>query len=534
MPLLQMSGAAGRWRLAAVAALALGTSALVACSGGSAAPAGNASGSAAGPHTGGTLTIINNIGTGMDPAQNFISTFTDGPVMEALYGPGLVYEADDGTIKMGFATSLVGSHTNTTWTMKLKPGLKFSDGTAFNAKAVVDNLNRIADPATGSTEQPIASTIKATAPDATTVIFTLNSPNAQFPALLSQDFALIPSPAAVAKYGKTYNVHPVGPGPFELQTLIPSTSEKLVRNPYYKNYAPGQPYLDGITFEEVIDNNQALADMQTGQAQINSNLINGQLVGQEVADGMKAISSHPVGGAWIELNESKPPFNNVLAREAVYLALNRAKVANIWAPGNPISTNFFPTTSPYYDPKENWPAQNTAKAQQLFNQLAAQGHPVNFTATWPQGAQSAAAQYIASVLNGFKNVHVTISVEPVSQYLMDMDITGNYQLTAYGFYNSQLFPTIGQIFSTGGALNYERINDPKLNADVLAMQNASGQAAFKTASDKFLQEIIAQYHLIPTQQGDIGFAWNPKDVGGVQVTEFGIPAFYGEMYLLNQ
>jgi peptide/nickel transport system substrate-binding protein len=533
MPLLHKPGPARRWRLTAVAAVAVGISTLAAC-GGSSTPAGNTSGSTAAPHTGGTLTIINNIGTGMDPAHNFISTFTDGPVMEALYGPGLAYEADDGTIKLGFAASLVSSDNNTTWTMKLKPGLRFSDGTAFNAPAVVDNLNRIADPATGSTEQQIASTIKATARNATTVVFTLKSPNAQFPALLSQDFSLIPSPTAVAKYGNTFNVHPVGPGPFELQVFTPSTSEKLVRNPFYKIYAPGQPYLDSITFEQVLDSNQALADMQSGQAEINSSLINGQLVSQEASAGMKTISSHPVGGAWINLNESKPPFNNVLAREAVYLALNRSKVANIWAPGNPISTNFYPPTSPDYDPKNNWPAQNTAKAQQLFNQLAAEGHPVNFTATWPQGAQSEAAQYIASVLNGFKNVHVTISVEPVSQYLMDMDITGNYQLTAYGFYNSQLFPTIAQIFSTGGALNYEKINDPKLNADVLAMQNASGQTAFKTASDAFLQELIVQYHIIPTQQGDIGFAWNPKVVAGVQVTEFGIPAFYGQMYLLNQ
>jgi ABC-type transport system substrate-binding protein len=532
MPLLYRPGSTGRRRLIAIAALALAISTLAAC-GGSSASSGQTSGSQ-GPHTGGTLTIINNIGTGADPAQNFISTFTDGPVMEALYGPGLLYEADNGTIKLGFATSLVASNNNSTWTLKLKPGLKFSDGTAFNAQSVVDNLNRIADPATGSTEQKIASTIKASAPDATTVIFTLQTPNAQFPALLSQDFSMIPSPAAVAKYGKTFNVHPVGPGPFELQVLTPSTSEKLVRNPYYKLYAPGQPYLDGITFEEVLDSSQALADMETNQAQVNSSLINGQVIGQEVSAGMKTISSHPVGGAWINFNESKAPFNNVLAREAVYLALDRGKVANIWAPGNPVSTNFFPATSPYYDSKNNWPAQDTAKAQQLFNQLAAQGRPVNFTVTWPQGAQSQAAQYIASVLNGFKNVHVTISVEPISQYLMDMDITGNYQMTAYGFYNSQLFPTIGQIFTTGGALNYEKINDPKLNAAVQAMQNASGQAAFKTASDAFLQELIAQYHIIPTQQGDIGFAWNPKVVGGVTVAEFGIPAFYGQMYLLNQ
>jgi ABC-type transport system substrate-binding protein len=522
----------GPWRLRFAGGLVVvvGVAVLAAC-GSSAAPTVKSSGAPAGVHTGGTVTIINNEGTGFDPAHNFISTFTDGPAMEAIYGPGLLYEADNGTIQMGFATSLVGSNGNKTWTMKLHPGLKFSDGTAFNAKAVVDNLNRIANPATGSSEQAAASTIKATAPNATTVVFTLKSPNAQFPALLSQDFSLIPSPTAVAKYGSSYNVHPVGPGPFKLQTYTPDVSEKMVRNPYYKLFAPGQPYLDGITFEQVTDNSQAVADMQTGQAQIDSDVINGLLISQLRGAGMTVIASHPVGGAWLDLNESKPPFNNVLAREAVYLALDRAKVGQIWAQDNPASTNFYPTTSPYYDAKNNWPAENTAKAQDLFNQLATSGDPVNFTILWPQGTYSAAAQYMASVLNGFKNVSVTTSIVLSSQYLEALNQTGDYQMTAYGFYNSQLFPTIGQIFSTNGALNYEKINDPKLNADVLAMQNASGPTAFKTASDAFLQEIITQYDIIPTQQGDIGFAYNPSDVSGVYLAEFGIPAFYGKMYL---
>lgn len=497
------------------------------------ASAGASAGASAVPHSGGSLTVINNQGTGFDPAHNFISSFTDGPAMEAIYGPGLLYEADNGTIQMGFATSLAGSNNNKTWTLKLHPGLKFSDGTAFNAKAVVDNLNRIADPATASSEQAVASTIKATAPNATTVVFTLQSANAQFPALLSQDFSLIPSPTAVARYGATYNVHPVGPGPFELQNLVPAVSETLVRNPNYKLFAPGQPYLDSITFEEVTDNSQAVADMSTGQAQVDSDVINGLLIQQMQGAGMTVIASHPVGGAWLDLNESKPPFNNLLAREAVYLALNRAKVGQIWAQGNPASTNFYPTTSPYFDKKNNWPAQNTAKAQQLFNQLAAEGHPVNFTILWPQGTYSAAAQYMASVLNGFKNVQVTTSIVLSPQYLEALNQTGDYQMTAYGFYNSQLFPTISQIFSTGGALNFEKITDNKLNTAVLSMQNAKNPTAFKTASDTFLQELIAQYDIIPTQQGDIGYAYNPKDVAGVQVAEFGIPAFYGQMYLTN-
>jgi ABC-type transport system substrate-binding protein len=109
----------GRWRLRAVGVSAVVGVALVAgCSSGSTPkPASSSPSAAAAVHNGGSLTIINNQGTGFDPAHNYISTFTDGPAMEAIYGPGLLYEASDGTIQMGFATSLVGSKNDTVWTL---------------------------------------------------------------------------------------------------------------------------------------------------------------------------------------------------------------------------------------------------------------------------------------------------------------------------------------------------------------------------------------------------------------------------------
>jgi peptide/nickel transport system substrate-binding protein len=520
-------------RLAAVVGvLAIGTT-IAAC--GSSSPSGTSSIGAGGssPHKGGSITVINDVGTGLDPAHNFIYTFPDGGAMEATYGPGLLYVAN-GIVHLGFATSFTGSHNNMVWTMKLRPGLKFSDGTSFNAQAVVDNMKRIANPTTGSTEETQAKAIKTTAPDATTVVFTLTAPNAQFPSVVADEFSMIPSPTAVAKYGSSYGVHPVGPGPFELVQFTPSVSEKFVPNPYFKIYAPGEPYLDSLSFEEVDANPQALADMETGQADADSSILNGLVIQQMRQAGMTVIATHPVGGAWLELNEDTPPFNNLLAREAVYLALNRTGIANTWAQGNPTSTNFFPTDSPYYNPADNWPAQNKTKAQQLFNQLAAEGHPVSFAVLWPQGTFSAAAQYVAATLNQFKNVHVTADIVTTATYVTDAYETGDYQMTADGFYDSVMFPQINFYFQTGGSLNIRETADPTMDADLLSMQNASGRAAFKAATSKFLQRIISQWDLIPAQQGDIGYAYNAKKIGGVKLAEFGIPAFYGQMYVLNR
>ncbi|HEX4829887.1 MAG TPA: ABC transporter substrate-binding protein, partial [Trebonia sp.] len=490
--------------------------------------------SGSGPKSGGQVTVEEaGLNSTFDPALNFISTFTDGPEMEALYGPGLLYQnATTGAVEMGFAQSMTGSDGNKTWTMVLHGGLKFSDGTAFDAQSVVDNITRIANPATGSTQAKLAAAITAKAVSTTTVQFTLPSANSQFPSEISQYFALIPSPAAVQKEGTSFGSQPVGPGPFMMGKLTPSVSLALVKNPNFKLYAANEPYLDALTFEEVTDTSQTQANLSSSQAQAAA-VTTGQQITSLTGIGMTAIVSHPVGGAWLDMNQGTAPFNDVRARQAVFLALDRTALANVWAPGNPVSTNYFPSSSPYFDASLNYEAQDKAKAQDLFNQLASEGKPVKFTVLWPTGTNSTTAQYVASALNAYKNVSVSTKIVLPAQYTVDLNQTQNYQMTAYGFYNSALFPTTSAIFGTGGALNYEKISDPKLDAAISAMLTSTDAAGYKAGVNQFVQEIAAQYDFIPAQQGDIGFIYNAKSVGGVQPVEFGMAALWGQVYSVN-
>lgn len=530
-------------RLTLAAGCLISAAALAACSstasstgGGTsgAGSSGSASASSA-PKAGGQVTVEEaGLNSTFDPALNFVSTFTDGPEMMALYGPGLAYQnATTGAVEMGFAKSITADDsTNKAWTLVLHDGLKFSDGTAFDAASVVANIKRIADPATGSTQQKLAAAIEATATDATTVKFTLQTANSQFPSEISQYFALVPSPTAITKEGSSFGSNPVGPGPFMMGKLTPSVSLSLVKNPNFSLYAPNQPYLDGITFEQVSDQTQVQANLTSGQAQAAA-LSTGQTIATATGNGMTAIVNHPVGGAWLDINHSVAPFNDIRARQAVYLALDRKALANVWAPGNPVSTNYFPSSSPYYNPELDWPAQDKVKAQELFNQLAAEGKPVKFTILWPTGTNSTTAQYVASVLNTFKNVSVTTKIVLPAQYTTDLNQTQNYQMTAYGFYNSALFPTTAAIFGTGGALNYEKIADPKLDDAISQMLSSTDDAGFKTGVNAFVKELRDQYDFIPAQQGTIGFIYNAKAIGGVHPVEFGMTALWGEMYSLN-
>src|SRR5262249_19554929 len=119
-----------RRRLTLIAGCALAAALLTACSSsatsssgtgtssGSGSGASTGTGSGQAPKAGGSVTVEEaGLDTQFDPALAFISTFTDGPEMEALYGPGLLYQnAKTGAVEYGFAKSMT-STDNKVWTM---------------------------------------------------------------------------------------------------------------------------------------------------------------------------------------------------------------------------------------------------------------------------------------------------------------------------------------------------------------------------------------------------------------------------------
>src|ERR1700758_4831061 len=127
-----------RRRLTLIAGCALAAAVLTACGSSATSSGGTSTGSGTGttgtstgtgsgqaPKAGGSVTVEEaGLDTQFDPALAFISTFTDGPEMEALYGPGLLYQnATTGAVEYGFAKSMT-STDNKVWTMTLRSGLK--------------------------------------------------------------------------------------------------------------------------------------------------------------------------------------------------------------------------------------------------------------------------------------------------------------------------------------------------------------------------------------------------------------------------
>lgn len=229
----------------------------------------------AAPQTGGTLVFgaYSHI-SGLDPLVALGSGTSGGIQMSAVYDTLMRYDLDAKQYKPHMLESLAPNADSTEYTLKIRAGIKFSDGTDFDAEAVRFALNRhrvgsatlpatecaayIACPRNARSSAVYMALVKdIVAVDKLTVRVTLNEPWTSFAYALASEPGMIPSPTALKKCDGTknpntcdFNLKPVGAGPFTVSAFKPNEIIEMVRNP---NYFGGQVYLDGLNFVAFLD-----------------------------------------------------------------------------------------------------------------------------------------------------------------------------------------------------------------------------------------------------------------------------------------
>jgi ABC-type transport system substrate-binding protein len=491
---------------------------------------GNQTGELVTPRKGGqAVYAIAAINARLDPAIQLAYSFSPAPVMNAIYG-NLMYEVTGSQkITMGFLKSFTTSDNGTTWTAVLRPGLKFSDGTAFDAAAIAYNIQRDADPTIGSPFVNVAKSLKLKVVDATTLEITLSRQNLAFESIFLTDFSYIGSPTAMKAEGTNFGTKPVGAGPFMVRSGVAGQSLTLVRNPYYELYAPGQPYLDKLTFQMIPDYPHQVAALGAGQAQL------AYATGQNGVNQLKSapnINFLPFqtgGGQGFIFNTQKPPFDDVRAREAITYAVDRTKMGPAIAAGTPHAQNLFTPDSPFYDKKFDFPMQDKDRAQRLFDELAADGKPLNFTfiefAAFPDAVN--AANLLVAELSKYRNVKITLKGETSPQALSDIH-SHNFEMGSDGLYISNPVPDVTEYFRTGGSTNYSGWSNPKVDAAVQQLEQTTDPAKQKEAWTTIQQEFLSQYPFYFAASGHIGFASSNKLVN-VQTIGYGQVPLYGQI-----
>jgi peptide/nickel transport system substrate-binding protein len=513
------------WKRAALGAVAITMAVMgAACSSASSTTTtsgtNTASASGAVEH-GGTGTILGPTDPNtLDPAIVFNNTESGSALLSAIYD-SLFTISPTGQVQPRLAQSFTTAD-GITWTLTLRPGVKFSDGTPFDAAAVKDEWARILEPSMQSVNaQFLAAVSSMTVASDLTLVIKLKGVNFQFKqAVESTSLTWIPSPAAVKQYGSAFGSHPVGAGPFVVSSISPQVETVMKRNPDY--WEPGKPYLNDLVFKFNPDQQQSIEAVQAGQADVTTPV---DVIEQKSAKAAGlGIASIPMAGvdAWF-FNEARPPFNNILAREAVYDAVNEQQINNevygglIQAPSSVMATS-----SVLYDPSSTFAAPNAQRAQQLFNQLAAEGHPVKFTYPYQNvTVQRQLATALETQLAAFKNVTIQLEPEDVASYTQFV-LTDNFDLIELGLFGGDPEPVVYTALYTGAGANFGHVNYPAIDSAVLAGRSTASNTQRRAAYASLVQAVNKEYVAL--------WAFSPSATDGAAAytSSFNAPQMYGE------
>ncbi|MBA8820114.1 ABC transporter substrate-binding protein [Ochrobactrum sp. P6BS-III] len=274
----------------------------------------------------------------------------------------------DGTLEVepALAESWTISDDGRTYRFKLRQGVKFHDGSDFNAEAVKFNFDRMLredHPFYNTGPFPLSfnfSSIEAVnAIDPATVEFKLKEPFAPFLSNLAYPTGLIVSPEAVKKYGKEFGRHPSGTGPFKFAEWQSGQRVLVERNP---DYWDGAPTLEAIVFRPITDPNTRVAEMMAGGLDVMVEVPPDNLATFK-QDGNFAVAEQAGPHVWFTiLNAKTGPFADKKVRQAANYAVNKsALVDNVLQGSATVAAGPIPPafnwvedkTEPYpYDPEK--------------------------------------------------------------------------------------------------------------------------------------------------------------------------------------
>jgi 4-phytase/acid phosphatase/peptide/nickel transport system substrate-binding protein len=287
-------------------------------------------GSASAQKQGGSITVgLEADIPGFDPLKVGVFDTAAGTAAASIFDT-LTYLDDKGVAQPKLALSWEPSEDFKMWTFKLRPGVKFHDGTPFNAQAVKENFDRQKDPANKCRcAFYIAFIHDVQAPDELTVVYNLNDPSVNLPAIITVQGSnfVIQSPTAWKTKGDDYNRNPVGTGPYILKSWTAGDRLVLEKNPDYWN--KGRPYLDRIVLKPLPDAQSRFASLQSGEADIIwDDEADADNIQKAQKDPKLKVHTYAGSGAAVAaFNTKVAPFDDIRVRQALVMAIDRKKMS---------------------------------------------------------------------------------------------------------------------------------------------------------------------------------------------------------------
>ena len=260
-------------------------------------------------------------------------------------------------IAPGLATRWEQARDGMSWTFWLRKGVKFHDGTLFNAEAVKVFFERMIGPEKPSRAglyTPFVNSV--TVLDEYSVRINLKAPFSFLLNNIAHSASGIISPAALKAYGKDISRRAVGTGPFKFVEWVHGDHLTMVRN---DDYWGGKPYLDTITVKTVKEDSARVMMLQSGDAQLIVRIPSEDIPRLEKDPHVKLDSTETLRVLYVQINCARKPFNDVRVRQAIAHAIDKESIVkNIYqgralvAQGMvaPLTTGYSPVRGLPYDP----------------------------------------------------------------------------------------------------------------------------------------------------------------------------------------
>jgi len=330
------------------------------------AVAGMAGVAQAAPVRGGTLNFARNADSlFLDPVLN--DNNADIWILTNINSTLLEPTPDGKSVRPGLATSWGASPNGKTFTLKLRPGIKFADGSPVTTDDVVWSLNRAKDPKLGIWNFLLTSIDKVAAEGSDTIVLSLKNPDPSLPAALATfNSSIMPQKLFETSKGATeeekahsFAEHPVGAGPFMLDSWQRGSKMVLKRNPnYWGTDASGAalPYLDQVVLTVVPDDATRILQLKAGQVDA-TEFVPYERAKELQGDPNLTMELFPsTQVTYVQLNArpklndgSDNPLGNEKVRQALNYALNKKAIIQIVTHGlgTPMQS-YMSSTTPLY------------------------------------------------------------------------------------------------------------------------------------------------------------------------------------------
>ena len=432
----------------------------------------------------------------LDPLR--ISAIAEREAALAVYDP--LFDVDQkGDVVPYLARSSSVSEDGTVYTIKLRAGVKFHDGTSLDAAAVVFNMDRDRDPKNSCRclgQVDLIDSVRAV--DPLTVEIKLKEPSATLPSLLTDTFGMVASPTAIQKDPQGFGSHPVGTGPFVFKEWMKGDHITFTRNADYWNQP--LPHADQVTFRPIPSDESREATLISGGINVNENPGPKSVVDAEKTPALRVVKSAGLGSVFIMFNTKHAPTDDVRVRRALAFATDRKLIlkALFYDLYDPIEGPFAKGSWAYQEHVPGFPTFDLQQAKALAKDY---GKPIEITLTLQNTPLTVRLGEVLQSMWG--KIGVKTTLKQVEQHLaIENALTKEYQAEIFRWAgrpdpDGSVYKFFYSKYATVRSSNYTAYTNPAmdklLDAGLHELDQAKRQKIYADVSGLLAQDVPYSY-----------------------------------------